>query len=80
MAELDEEHQDFLAKYFKADDHYTKEEAPVAWLENSKNVTRKDIDDAMDHADPMIRRSAIGNHIADETHIDKALDDPTFFS
>lgn len=73
MTELDEEHQDFLGKYFKADTHYTKDEAPLAFIRYSKD--HDVITDALNHSDPRIRVTAISNPNANKKHIDKALND-----
>jgi len=69
-------HQDFLGKYFKADDHYMNDEAPVAWLQNSKNITPEDINKSLDNTNEShIRREAIKHINASKENISKALAD-----
>ena len=72
---LDRNHQNFLGKFFKADTHYTKDEAPTQWLRNSKKVTHQDIDDALNHRGDNVRVVALQHKNATKEHFDKALND-----
>ena len=76
---LDRNHRNFLGKFFKADEHYTKEEAPIQWLKNSKTVTHQDIDEALNDSDRDVRYQAIRHPNATKEHINKALNDSTSY-
>lgn len=40
---LEQDHQDFLGKYFNVDEHYSKEEAPLGYLKHGKDVSPEHI-------------------------------------
>jgi hypothetical protein len=72
---LEQDHQQFLANYFKAGDHYSFEDHPVAYLRNSENVSSADIDSALKHRSVTVRAIAAIHENATKEHIDRALND-----
>jgi CHAD domain-containing protein len=75
MTTLNLLHQHFLEKYFKAGDHYSFEDHPVAYLRNGENVSSDDLDSALRHRSTTVRVIAADHKNATKAHFDKALND-----
>lgn len=70
---LDSRHRTFLSTFFKAGDHYSFEEHPIAYLKNKENISSDDLDSALSHRNNTVRVIAADNKNATKEHIDKAL-------
>jgi len=72
---LEQDHQDFLGKYFKADTHYSRDDSPSNWLTNSKNVTSNDISKLLKYRSHTVREDAAIHPAASSENINFALED-----
>lgn len=73
---LNRQHQTFLKKYFSPDEHYSKEDAPVAWFQYSTKVTSKDIDRVLNTSNTELQRTVLKTNNITPDHITKVLSDP----
>lgn len=68
-------HRTFLSNYFKAGDHYSFDDHPLAYLQNKENISSDDLDSALSHRSVTVRAIAAAHENATKEHIDKALSD-----
>jgi HEAT repeat protein len=63
-------HQRFLAKYAEPDLHYSFDESPLGYLQNSKKVTIEHISKALADPNAPVRRESLKSPLCTHEHID----------
>lgn len=70
---VENEHQSFLNRIALPDMHYTFDDAPIAYLSNSKNITKSTIDSAVRHKSPVVQISGVSHELSTPEHIDYVM-------